>query len=219
MRRQPSFLRCVIALCFGSAIALAAFEWRSPIPEMVITPEETPFVNLDPDKADAGQLVKWSWAREKIAGLERLSRSSATTQSADEAAVAEAEPVLLKLSLSERSLEVSSPNSMTTIYKVAVGQEDWQTPTGEFEVLSKLENPAWQHPLTKEEIPPGPDNPLGTHWIGFWTDGKAQIGFHGTDQEDLIGEAVSHGCVRMRNRDIQELYTKVAVGTQVVVVP
>ena len=225
MQRQPSFIRCVIALCFSSAIALAAFEWRSPIPELVITPEETPFLDLDADgksdRAETGQLVRWSWAREQWQGLDRSFGKLSTARESDEdaAQTAKAKAVRLTLSLSERSLEVSSPGSITTVYDVAVGQEDWQTPTGEFEVLSKLENPAWQHPLTKEEIPPGPDNPLGTHWIGFWTDGKAQIGFHGTDQEDLIGEAVSHGCVRMRNRDIQEMYEKVAVGTQVVVVP
>ncbi|MEL7333315.1 MAG: L,D-transpeptidase, partial [Cyanobacteria bacterium J06560_2] len=68
---------------------------------------------------------------------------------------------------------------------------------------------------TKEEIPPGPDNPLGDRWIGFWSNGEAQIGFHGTNQEELIGEAVSHGCVRMRNRDIKKLYELVEIGTPV----
>ncbi|WP_448572469.1 L,D-transpeptidase, partial [Trichothermofontia sp.] len=66
-------------------------------------------------------------------------------------------------------------------------------------------------------IPPGPDNPLGPRWIGFWTDGKNFIGFHGTPNESLIGQAVSHGCVRMRNQDIQALYAQVEMGTPVVV--
>ena len=201
-------------LCFGSAIALAAFEWRSPIPELVITPEETPSIDLSPDEG-IGQLVGWNWAKEKLNGLDELKRLPAKASSTEGIE----SPVQLTLSLSNRSLEVSEPGKITTIYEVAVGQEDWQTPTGEFAVMSKLENPAWQHPLTKEEIPPGPDNPLGSRWIGFWSDGQAQIGFHGTNQEELIGEAVSHGCVRMRNRDIQALYEKVAVGTRVIVLP
>ncbi len=215
MRRQPAFLRCVVMLCFSSAIALAAFEWRSPIPELVITPEETPTLNLGSEKTGIGQLVKLSWAREQLAGIDPFAKPSAELA----AKPSPVEAVRLTLSLSERALEVRSPDGATTVYEVAVGQDDWQTPTGEFSILSKLENPAWQHPLTKEEIPPGPDNPLGTRWLGFWTDGQAQIGFHGTNQEDLIGEAVSHGCVRMRNRDIQALYSQVAVGTSVIVVP
>ena len=210
MQRQSPVARCAVVLCFGCAIALAAFEWRSPIPELVITPEEDPALDLG--KNEKGQLVNFSWAKEKWQNLEHPFASKPTAQSADNS-------VLLTLSLSARSLEVQIPGSVTTVYDVAVGQDDWQTPVGEFTVLSKLENPAWQHPLTKEEIPPGPDNPLGTRWIGFWTDGQAQIGFHGTNQEDLIGEAVSHGCVRMRNQDIQTLYSQVEVGTQVVVVP
>ncbi len=220
MRRQPAFLRCVVALCFSSAIALAAFEWRSPIPELVITPEETPTIDLTAKKAGAGQFVSFGWAREQLEGFDRP--FAKPVESAVEPTKTAA--VRLTLSLSKRSLEVRpldmrSPSSIPIIYKVAIGQDDWQTPTGNFSILSKLENPAWQHPLTKEEIPPGPGNPLGTRWLGFWTDGQAQIGFHGTDQEDLIGEAVSHGCVRMRNRDIQALYDQVAVGTPVTVVP
>ena len=214
MRRQPAFLRCVVALCFSSAIALAAFEWRSPIPELVITPEETPTIALSPQKAGIGQFVKFSWAKEKL-----LNRPFPTSPAGLPTKPSQAEAVQLVLLLSARSLEVRSLGSPPTRYEVAVGQDDWQTPTGEFSILSKLENPAWQHPLTKEEIPPGPGNPLGDRWLGFWTDGQAQIGFHGTDQEDLIGQAVSHGCVRMRNRDIRVLYSQVAIGTPVRVIP
>ena len=210
MRQQNSFVRCIVALCFSSAIALAAFEWRSPIPELVITPDETSALDLSSkDPSGLGRLVDFSWAREQVKALDR---PFVTAKPAEES-------VRLTLSLSQRSLTVESPDDIATAYEVAVGQEDWQTPTGEFQILSKLENPAWQHPLTKEEIPPGPDNPLGTRWIGFWTDGQAQIGFHGTNREDLIGEAVSHGCVRMRNQDVQALYDKVEVGTSVVVIP
>ena len=218
MQRQSSFIRCIMALCFGSAIALAAFEWRSPVPDLVITPEDTLSIDLSPRKSKIGQsgigqLIKWPWATEKLDSFDELKKFPA------KASAAQASPVQLTLSLSNRSLEVSEPGKITTVYEVAVGQEDWQTPTGEFAVMSKLENPAWQHPLTKEEITPGPDNPLGSRWIGFWSDGEAQIGFHGTNQEDLIGEAVSHGCVRMRDRDMQELYNKLDIGTKVVVVP
>ncbi|MBW4543209.1 MAG: L,D-transpeptidase [Symplocastrum torsivum CPER-KK1] len=102
-------------------------------------------------------------------------------------------------------------------YPVAVGQPGWETPTGTFKVIQKQRNPVWQQPITGELITTGPDNPLGDRWISFWSDGQHQIGFHGTNKEQLIGQPVSHGCLRMRNSDIRALYEQVSVGTPVVV--
>ncbi|NEO97592.1 MAG: L,D-transpeptidase [Symploca sp. SIO2E9] len=102
-------------------------------------------------------------------------------------------------------------------YPVAVGKPGWETPKGNFQVFRKQRHPIWQEPITGELIAAGPDNPLGDRWIGFWSDGHHQIGFHGTNQEQLVGKAVSHGCLRMRNRDIQALYQQVSIKTPVVV--
>jgi len=102
-------------------------------------------------------------------------------------------------------------------YPVAVGQPGWETPIGTFKVRQKLRNPVWQEPITGELIRTGPDNPLGNRWIGFWSDGRHQIGFHGTNKEQLVGQRVSHGCLRMRNTDIHALYEQVVIGTPVVV--
>lgn len=215
MRRQPPIARCFIALCFSAAVTLAAFEWRNPFPNSVMTLSSAPqmdadaVIDIEGEGANAGQKT--------LGRFEQARRWQPLGRSQRAEALAEASPVELILSLDLRVLEVRVPGEAPVLYEVAVGQADWQTPTGEFAVTSKLENPAWQHPITKEEIPPGPENPLGTHWIGFWSDGQAQIGFHGTNQEELIGEAVSHGCVRMRNKDIQALYEHVNVGTSVIV--
>ncbi|MEQ8382136.1 MAG: L,D-transpeptidase [Coleofasciculus sp. A1-SPW-01] len=102
-------------------------------------------------------------------------------------------------------------------YPVAVGQPGWETPTGNFKVLRKQRNPIWRQPITGDLIPTGPDNPLGDRWIGFWSDEYHQIGFHGTNDEDLVGQPVSHGCLRMRNADIQALYEQIQVGTPILV--
>lgn len=102
-------------------------------------------------------------------------------------------------------------------YPVAIGQKGWETPTGTFKVLKKIRDPVWVQPITEKHIPPGPDNPLGDRWIGFWTDERHQIGFHGTNDEKLIGQAISHGCLRMRNQDIRALYDQVTLGTPVIV--
>lgn len=102
-------------------------------------------------------------------------------------------------------------------YPVAVGQPGWETPTGSFKILQMQRNPIWKQPITGDLIETGPDNPLGDRWIGFWSDGRHHIGFHGTNKEQLVGKAVSHGCLRMRNADIRALYEQVGVGTQVIV--
>lgn len=125
----------------------------------------------------------------------------------------------LVVDLSDRQVSLYQADKLQSRFNIAIGREGWETPTGEFNILTMQEHPVWQNPITGETVTQGADNPLGSRWIGFWTDGTHQIGFHGTNQDYLIGQAVSHGCIRMRDPDIQALYTQVAVGTPVVVVP
>lgn len=125
----------------------------------------------------------------------------------------------LLVDLSDRTVRLYRRNKLVADYPIAIGQAGWETPTGTFTVEDKHPDPEWEHPITGEVIPSGPDNPLGTRWIGFWTDGINQIGFHGTNQADLIGQAVSHGCIRMHNIDIEAMYDQIEVGTAVVVRP
>ena len=61
-------------------------------------------------------------------------------------------------------------------------------------------------------MPPGKSNPLGTRWLGLSHKG---YGIHGTNRPDSIGKNASHGCIRMRNREVEELFKLVAVGDQV----
>lgn len=229
MLRQPPLARCFVALCFSSAVILAVVEWRDPFPKPASDPVVTGALATDilSAKASSAPLEKtektettpspataeWPHLPNWLSG-----RSSGSLRD-DLPAPPAKSSVQLSLSLSSRTLEVRTPNEAPITYKVAIGQDDWQTPAGNFQVTHKLENPAWQHPITHETIEPGPDNPLGTRWIGFWSNGQAEIGFHGTNQEELIGEAVSHGCVRMRNQDIEALYERVEVGTSVQVMP
>ncbi|NJR22348.1 MAG: L,D-transpeptidase [Richelia sp. CSU_2_1] len=127
------------------------------------------------------------------------------------------EEVRLVLRLRQRRVYVYRKNQLQTSFPVAVGKDGWETPTGNFKVMQMIENPVWEHPWTGELVPAGPDNPLGSRWIGFWTDGKNVIGFHGTPNPESIGRAASHGCVRMFDKDVQALFEKVAVGTPVIV--
>lgn len=125
----------------------------------------------------------------------------------------------LVLSLSERRVYLYRDDRQIASYPVAIGKDGWETPTGTFKVIDKVRDPAWEHPWTGEIVPPGPENPLGTRWIGFWTDGTNYIGFHGTPNEELVGQAVSHGCVRMKNQDILSLFEQVHLGATVTVKP
>lgn len=125
----------------------------------------------------------------------------------------------LVINLTERRVYVYKNDQVIDSYPIAIGRQGWETPTGNFEVLQMLRNPVWQHPFTGELIPPGPDNPLGSRWIGFWTDGQNYIGFHGTPNVETVGTAASHGCIRMYDQDVMKLFELVQVGTPVSVVP
>ena len=126
--------------------------------------------------------------------------------------------------------------NLNNAFPVAIGMPGWETPTGRFEVLQKIPNPVWVHPVSGERVEEqGPDNPLGSHWIAFHRDclgrdahdGEAWItikgctttGFHGTPHRWTVGRAVSHGCVRLCNEDVSALYRQVSLGTQVTVLP
>lgn len=110
-------------------------------------------------------------------------------------------------------------------FPVAVGRAEYATPTGRFAVEEKIEDPEflqfdWANPeRVLGRIEPGPANPLGERWIGFTAAYGWAIGFHGTPQPELLGQAVSHGCVRLRNADVVDLYRRVRIGTPVIVRP
>ncbi|AXY68166.1 L,D-transpeptidase [Thermosynechococcus sichuanensis E542] len=124
------------------------------------------------------------------------------------------------LRLRERRVFLYEGDQVLASYPVAVGKPGWETPQGNFRVLHKVVNPKWQNPFTGTIVPPGPRNPLGDRLIVFAPMGNNNYaGFHGTTNESLIGQAVSHGCVRMRNNDIRALFEKIEVGTRVIVQP
>lgn len=92
----------------------------------------------------------------------------------------------------------------------AIGKPSTQTPSGKYKVLEKIQN----RPYYKDHIPGGdPRNPLGKYWLGIGN-GYA---LHGTNNEGSIGGAVSHGCMRMYNSDIQWLYSQAKQGTTVLI--
>ncbi|MGE0488972.1 MAG: L,D-transpeptidase family protein [Vulcanimicrobiota bacterium] len=117
------------------------------------------------------------------------------------------------------SLVLDLPGKPLQRFAIATGSSTYPTPNGEFKVAEKVMYPTWLPPKSDwardaKPIPPGPDNPLGTRWIGLDWGG---VGIHGTNAPWSIGSASSHGCMRMEIPDVEALYTMVRVGTPVVI--
>jgi lipoprotein-anchoring transpeptidase ErfK/SrfK len=111
------------------------------------------------------------------------------------------------VSIADRKLAVVENGIVIATFPVAVGAAESPSPTGEFQIVSRVANPTYYHPGTV--IPSGKDNPVGTRWVGLSQKG---YGIHGTNVPRSIGHAASHGCIRLRNRDIEKLFTMVQVG-------
>lgn len=106
-------------------------------------------------------------------------------------------------------------------FPVATGQAIYPTPRGTWHIVVKERDPWWYPPTYDswakglKPVPPGPDNPLGTRWMGLNAPG---VGIHGTDEPASIGYSESHGCIRMQVPDAEWLFDHVSVGTTVYVV-
>lgn len=126
----------------------------------------------------------------------------------------------IRIDISERQLHLLDGEEVRKTYPVAVGQPRYPTPRGEYEVVNKAKNPTWSPPPSPwaegmEPVPPGPENPLGTRWIGL---SARHVGIHGTYSGWSVGTAASHGCIRMHIGDVEELFELVFVGTPVEIV-
>ena len=127
---------------------------------------------------------------------------------------------------SERKLYLVTEPGRAIRYSVGVGREGFQW-GGVSYISRKREWPDWRPPkemierelfkngrVIPEYMPGGPDNPLGARALYL---GATLYRIHGTNQDYTIGGAVSSGCIRMRNKDVVDLYQRVAVGAKVYV--
>lgn len=108
-------------------------------------------------------------------------------------------------------------------FPIGIGSEGHETPIGVFKVTKKIVNPAWRVPKSiqledpnlPDVVPPGPDNPLGTHALRL---SDHSILIHGTNRPFAVGRMDSHGCLRLYPEDITILFTLVSKGTPVTIV-
>lgn len=111
------------------------------------------------------------------------------------------------ISIADRKLALMEDGEVMKIYPIAVGASQTPSPRGEFRVANRIELPTYYG--TGKVIEPGPANPLGTRWLGLSLKG---YGIHGTNEPRSIGKRASHGCIRMRNADVEELFEIARVG-------
>jgi len=189
MLTNPPLRRSVMLLCFGAAGLLLAAEWQLLRSRFFPIPWQPAHINR----------FETLLEKSPVAGMVKQTR--------------------VVIRLRSRRLELHEGDKLVRQFDIAVGQDGWETPIGHFAVLDMRRNPLWQHPITGEAVPTGPENPLGSRWVGFTHDEGYHIGIHGTNQEELMGQAVSHGCVRMRDAEVQALFEEIAIGTPVTVRP
>jgi lipoprotein-anchoring transpeptidase ErfK/SrfK len=129
-------------------------------------------------------------------------------------------PVVIIFRDSKRLALFDGPTPVRS-FQIATGTAQYPTPTGNFSIATKQQDPWWIPPPDSdwakdaEPVPPGPGNPLGTRWMGLTA---PLVGIHGTPDAASIGYSASHGCIRMRVPEAEALFNEVNVGTPVLIV-
>lgn len=122
------------------------------------------------------------------------------------------------VNLSQKRVYLFNGPSLERSYPCAIGQKSYPTPVGDFWIVNKVMFPSWTNPGSRwankmpKSIGPGANNPLGTRALYLNASG---IRIHGTNKNNSIGTAASHGCMRLRRPDIEDLYPLVPIGTPV----
>lgn len=108
-------------------------------------------------------------------------------------------PYIIVIDLLEKKLSLFFLGKLAQTYPVAIGKPTTPTPIGNFYIFNKQVNPG---------------GPFGTRWLGL---SQPSYGIHGTNRPDSIGTAVSNGCIRMYNQDVEDLFSKISIYTPVII--
>jgi len=158
--------------------------------------------------------MRFSKAESRTAALAAIAMMAAVSVLAEEkrrSAEALLLPVLrIVVSIPDRKLALLEDDRVVKIWATAVGAKSTPSPAGTYTIVNLLKKPTYYRP--GKVVPPGLSNPLGTRWLGLSLKG---FGIHGTNAPGSIGRKASHGCIRMRNGDVEELFEFVKIGTVV----
>jgi lipoprotein-anchoring transpeptidase ErfK/SrfK len=134
--------------------------------------------------------------------------TATTARAADDTRPADAAVIRrVVVSIPDRKLALLENDRIVSIYTVAVGAPVSPTPSGTFSIVNRVTNPTYY--TRGKVVSPGPRNPIGTRWLGLSAKG---YGIHGTDKPRSIGFAKSHGCIRLRNEDVERLFDRLRAG-------
>jgi lipoprotein-anchoring transpeptidase ErfK/SrfK len=106
----------------------------------------------------------------------------------------------ITVNVSEKKLTLLREGTPVKSYPIGVGKMLTPAPSGTYSIINKA---------------PNPGGPFGVMWMGL---SKPRYGIHGTNDPSSIGKIVSHGCIRMYNKDVIELNSLVPIGTAVKIV-
>jgi len=114
-------------------------------------------------------------------------------------------------------------SKLVATFPVGIGSEGNDTPTGEFKIVEKILKPSWTVPesIRREKpnlptvVPPGPDNPLGSHALRL---SSRTYLIHGTNRPWGVGRRASHGCIRLYPEDIPKLFKLAPNGVRVTII-
>ena len=131
------------------------------------------------------------------------------------------------IDLADRTLYWFEHGRLKARFPVGIGRLDWATPPGRYRVVGRREDPVWRVPASIQAemrargepvvsvVGPGPENPLGKHWIQLSNPG---YGLHGTNAPASVGKYASHGCLRLLPEHAERLFQEARDGTAVEVV-
>jgi lipoprotein-anchoring transpeptidase ErfK/SrfK len=130
-------------------------------------------------------------------------------------------PGTILINTTERRLYLVLGNGQALRYGIGVGRDGFRW-SGTHRITAKKEWPSWtppaqmlrRRPDLPRHMPGGIDNPLGARALYL---GSTLYRIHGSNEPETIGQAVSSGCFRMTNEDVTDLYSRVRVGTPVIV--
>lgn len=125
----------------------------------------------------------------------------------------------LEINKESRLLKVYAAQELFAVYDIGIGRLG-RTPAGKFNIGEKIENPDYRAPENKMIRAGEPGNELGSRWMRLVaapgsTAAPEGYGIHGTPHEDSVTRSLSNGCIRMRNREVEELFLIVPAGTPV----
>lgn len=142
-------------------------------------------------------------------------------------AAIESKASLIKVSLSRFTITaLNAKGKPMAIFPCSIAKnKSKRPPPGEIKITTYIENPNYTYTpdytprgrkVVRRIFAPGPNNPVGTIWLGLSLPG---YGIHGTPTPETIGRAESHGCFRLANWNAEKLYTLVQPGTRVIIEP